>query len=174
MIYNLKHRIIISALVIWLRCFFVSFFTEREDDKMKKSKKKSKRKANHISEKFEYDIATNEIISYYTKWLEFSNITEGELLSNRVNKKISYFKDFYSDGRIFLEIRFSDLPLGEPFVSSSKENNDLFVLDLQLLLLYIAERLDQANRNDLPNNFSTNEIDYFFKFTKLYLLSAFN
>lgn len=132
-----------------------------------------KKKRFDTNKKLSYGEVTREVKSNYKAWLAFSNLDESELLHNRFLKPFVVEKeiDFSGAYRVFIGIKNVNgyKLIGEPFVSPSRNDNENFMVDLSLLLLYIAQRLDEANAKMPPIGFDVKDKEYFYSTVRTFL-----
>lgn len=120
-----------------------------------------------------YNKVTKEIKLNYHGWLSYSNITESDLLKYRTLRPFKVIKTVLMGGAFSVSMVIDGMAgckaIGEPLISPSAKQNEKFIIDLSLLLLYIAERLDEANRAAPPIGFKEVDQDYFFQCVKEFL-----
>jgi hypothetical protein len=119
-----------------------------------------------MGKKINYGTVTKEAIRNYNGWLEYSKISEGELLKLRNLKPVDVVKNDLFNGAFSIQLTIGNKSIGEPFVSPAKEYNENFIFDVSFVLLYIAERLDEANRKNPPLGFCKSDKDYFYMTVK--------
>ena len=122
------------------------------------------------SGKVNYKTVTNEVIKNYRSWLAYSNFTEDKLLNYRTTKQFHINKYVHEDGRLSFSLLSGNEVIGRPITSPSTKQNEYFMVDLSFLLLYIAQRLDEANFNSKHKEYSENYREYFYNTVREFLL----
>lgn len=112
-----------------------------------------------------YNKVTKETKLNYLGWLSYSNITESDLLKYRTLRPFNVIKTVLMGGAWSVSLVIGGMAsckaIGEPLISPSEKQNIKFMIDLSLLLLYIAERLDDANRAAQPIGLNVKDQEYF-------------
>lgn len=125
-----------------------------------------KRKSMKKNANLNYGMVTKEVIENYNSWLVYSNMTEDSLFEHRLLRPITISKEVLYNGAFSVQLFIENNAIGEPFISPSKELNHSFMIDVSFILLYIAERLDEANRKNPLSCFNNLDKDYYFRTIK--------
>ncbi len=117
---------------------------------MNRSERRRANKKTKDSLKGSKDISI-EMENIYFEWLKFSNLTEEQFLQNAEIRTFGIKK--IMEGEIETVVIGSEYSngfsiIGQPLISSSKEENENFELNVTLLLFVMATRLDNAYVNN--------------------------
>lgn len=123
-----------------------------------------------MTKKIDYGTVTKEVICNYNDWLSYSSLTESDLLKFRFLRPVNILKE-YVNGLLCVSLVIGKIVVGECFVSPTLDKNDSFMIDVSFILLYIAQRLDEANRAAPPLLFCENENEYFYSMVRKFLKS---
>ena len=114
-----------------------------------------------------YGTVTKEVIKNYNEWIKHSMLTKDKLLSYRKFKdiEIDVVKKENKTYAIQLIVNHSNkiIKIGEPLLPYDVKLNEQFIIDASFMLLYIAQRLDDENKRDLPIGFTDNDKEYFYR-----------
>lgn len=122
------------------------------------------------------DIAI-ETENSFRAWLEYSEMNEETFLSYSENRLFDISKEIMGGVEIVTIGSYKDgeySVIGEPFISSADNENEMFEINMALMLFHLATKLDNAyaNNPEYPERTKTG-CDYFYKQVKEFVNNNF-